>query len=95
MSISAWPSILPCKPGSACALLHSSPLAETAGSNTTRIATIIVAPMNSAAANCHPIRTTMMLASSATRFVDVNSKTMAAAKCTLFRKMERATATAA
>jgi len=52
-------------------------------------------PANSARVNCQPRRIAMMIPSSITRFVDANSKAIAAVKCAPFWKSERASATAA
>ena len=52
-------------------------------------------PVNSASVNCQPIKTARMMPSSMTRFVDANSNAIAAVKSAPFRKMERASATAA
>src|SRR5438034_5815862 len=52
-------------------------------------------PRNSAAANCHPIRTMMMIVSSATKFVDASWNAIAAVKFAPLRKIDRARATAA
>ena len=52
-------------------------------------------PENSAAVNCQPIRTARMMPSSITRFVEANSNAIAAVKSAPFRKIERASATAA
>src|SRR5205085_7983104 len=57
--------------------------------------TIIGPPINSAAANCHPISTMMIMVSSATKFVDASWKAIAAVKLAPLRKIERASATAA
>src|ERR1700721_4585134 len=60
-----------------------------------RMATMIGAPMNSAAANHHPIRTTRTTLSSITRLVEAISNAMAAVKSAPLRNKERASATAA
>ena len=52
-------------------------------------------PRNSATVNCQPRRNTIMIPSSMTRFVEANSKAIAAVKLAPFRKMDRASATAA
>src|SRR5436305_11434967 len=52
-------------------------------------------PKNSAAANCQPIRTMMIMVSSATKFVDASWNAIAAVKFAPLRKIERARATAA
>src|SRR5207237_9740777 len=52
-------------------------------------------PMNSAAANCHPISTMMMMVNSATKLVEASSNAIAAVKSAPLRKIERARATAA
>ena len=52
-------------------------------------------PTNSAAVNCHAIRTASRMPSSITRFVDANSKAIAAVKSAPRRKIDRASATAA
>src|SRR5439155_27273595 len=62
---------------------------------TARMAIINSPPTNSASVNCHPSSRTMMIPSSMTRFVDANSKAMAAVKLAPLRKIERASATAA
>src|SRR5207253_4549399 len=63
--------------------------------NIAMITTINRPPANSASANCQPIRTIKMMLSSATRFVDATSKAIAAVKSAPFRKIDRASATAA
>src|SRR5439155_10410678 len=60
-----------------------------------RSTTMTTPPENSAAANCQPIRTARMIPSSMTRFVEANSKAIAAVKFAPLRKIERASATAA
>ena len=52
-------------------------------------------PVNSAAANGQPRRTTRMMPSSMTRLVEAISNTMADVKLAPFWKIERAIATAA
>src|SRR2546428_14094650 len=52
-------------------------------------------PTNSAAVNCQPISTARRIPSSITRFVDANSKAIAAVKLAPFRNRDRASATAA
>ena len=52
-------------------------------------------PTNSAAVNCHPMRTARITPSSTTRLVEAISKTMAAVKLAPLRKRARARATAA
>src|SRR5205823_11737224 len=52
-------------------------------------------PTNSAAVNCHPMRMARMIPSSITRFVEANSKAIAAVKFAPLRKIDRASATAA
>jgi len=59
------------------------------------IATISNPLANSATMNCHPIRTTRMMASSATRLVEASSNAIAAVKFAPLRNSERASATAA
>jgi len=59
------------------------------------IATIITPPANSAATNCHPIKTAKMIPSSTTRFVEANWNAIAAMKSAPLRNIERANATAA
>src|SRR5437899_12706637 len=59
------------------------------------ITTINRPPANSASANCQPISTIKMMLSSATRFVDANSKAIAAVKSAPLRKIDLASATAA
>src|SRR5438874_3738613 len=52
-------------------------------------------PTNSAAANCHPISTMMMMVNSATKLVEASSNAIAAVKSAPLRKIDRARATAA
>ncbi len=52
-------------------------------------------PMNSAAANCQPIRMTRMIPSSITRFVEAISKVIAAVKFAPLLNSDLASATAA
>src|SRR3954451_17651934 len=52
-------------------------------------------PMNSAAANCHPMSTSRTTPSSRTRFVDANMNTIAATKSAPFWKSDFAIAVAA
>jgi hypothetical protein len=59
------------------------------------VATISNPPTNSATMNCHPIRTTRMMASSATRLVEASSNAIVAVKFAPLRNSERANATAA
>src|SRR6058998_768344 len=96
MSISAWPSIAPTRPRSACSRAsRTSAGRRNALKRTARMAIISSPPTNSASVNCHPSSRTMMIPSSMTRFVDANSKAMAAVKLAPLRKIERASATAA
>src|SRR5206468_622418 len=66
-----------------------------AASATARIATIRTPPTNTASVNCQPSSNARITPSSITRFVEANSKAIAAVKFAPFRKMERARATAA
>ena len=96
MSISAWPSIEPRSPRSDWRLAISTSRGVSNRRNSTaRNNTIRGPPTNSASANCHPISSHSRIPSSITRFVDANSKAMAAVKSAPLRKMERASATAA
>src|SRR5882724_3944621 len=96
MSISAWPSIEPTRPRSACRRASSTmSRRRNARNRATRITTISGPPRNSAAANGQPRRRTMMMLSSTTRFVEANSKAIAAVKFAPLRKIDRASATAA
>src|SRR5439155_101024 len=96
MSISAWPSIAPTRPRSACSRAsRTSAGRRNALKRTARMAIINSPPTNSASVNCYPSSRTMMIPSSMTRFVDANSKAMAAVKLAPLRKIERASATAA
>src|SRR5213594_4353273 len=96
MAISAWPSIAPTRPRSACSRAsRTSAGRRNALKRTARMAIINSPPTNSASVNCHPSSRTMMIPSSMTRFVDANSKAMAAVKLAPLRKIERASATAA
>src|SRR5205823_1107186 len=52
-------------------------------------------PTSSASANCHPIKTMSRIPSSITRLVEANSNAIAAEKSAPFRKIARASATAA
>ncbi len=52
-------------------------------------------PTNSAAVNCHAIRTASRMPSSITRFVEANWNAIAAVKSAPRRKIDRASATAA
>ena len=56
---------------------------------------MMMPPMYSAATNSHPISRYRMIPSSITRFVEANSKAMAAVKFAPLRKIDRASATAA
>src|SRR5665213_985080 len=96
MRISAWPSIRPATPFSACALA----CATRAGvrnhlKSRARIVTITAAPTTSATANCQPRKTIMTIVNSSTRFVEAISNVIAAVKSAPFRKIDRAIATAA
>src|SRR6058998_209562 len=93
ISISAWPSIEPTRPRSACSRASRTSSGRRNALN--RMAIIRSPPMNSASVNCHPSSRTMMIPSSMTRFVDANSKVMAAVKLAPLRKIDRASATAA
>src|SRR5437870_9292261 len=96
MSISAWPSILPLRPLSACVRASATSLRDKNILNSTATNTTINGPpTNSAAANCQPMSTTMMMVSSATKLVEASSKAIAAVKFAPLRKIERASATAA
>ena len=53
------------------------------------------APTNSASANCQPIRMAMMMANSATKFVEAISKAIAAVKLAPLRMSDLVIATAA
>src|SRR6202790_5109153 len=81
ISISAWPSIRPAMPLSACRLASSSrSRVRNRRNSTTNSATISGAPMNSASVNCQPKNTSMMMASSTTRLVEAISNAIAAVK---------------
>src|ERR1700731_2708295 len=88
--------MLPLIPLSAC--FRASPInfRDRKILKSTAIITIINGPpVNSASANCQPIRTIRMTLSSATRLVEASSNAIAAVKSAPFRKIERANATAA
>src|SRR5437773_9067815 len=96
MSISAWPSILPLSPLPACVRASATSLRDKNLLNSSAmITTINGPPTNSAAANCQPMSTMMMMVSSATKLVEASSKAIAAVKFAPLRKIERASATAA
>src|SRR5438874_4969988 len=96
MSISAWPSIFPFKPLSACVLASVTSFRDKNSLNSSAIRTTINGPpRNSAAANCHPISTIIMMVNSATKLVEASSNAIAAVKSAPLRKIERARATAA
>src|SRR6202790_2904825 len=81
ISISAWPSIRPAMPLSACRLASSSrSRVRNRRDSTTNSATISGAPMKSGSANCQPKNTSMMMASSTTRLVEAISNAIAAVK---------------
>src|SRR6266849_4041853 len=96
ISIAACPSILPVNPFSACALAICTSFGVKVKRKITAMKiTIKIPPTNSAAMNGHPIRTIRIMPSSITRLVEASSKTIAEVKLAPFRKMERASATAA
>src|SRR6266403_805961 len=96
MSISAWPSIVPLSPLPACVRASATSLRDKNSLNSSAMRTTINGPpTNSAAANCQPISTMMMMVSSATKFVEASSNAIAAVKLAPLRKIERASATAA
>src|SRR5437763_14612108 len=96
MSISAWPSMTPLIPLSACGLASLISLRERKIlKSTAMITTIKGPPTNSASANCQPISTIKMIDNSATRLVEATSNAIAAVKSAPLRKIERARATAA
>jgi hypothetical protein len=73
MSIAACPSMRPTSPRSACRFASAIRCCVmTPRSMTVSNATIIKPPANSAATNCHPIRTAKMMPSSMTRLVEAN-----------------------
>ena len=67
----------------------------TPRSMTVSSATIINPPANSAATNCHPIKTATMMPRSMTRLVEANWNAIAAMKSAPLRNIERANATPA
>src|SRR5262249_16186721 len=88
MSISACPSILPLSPFSDCERASIISLRDKNILKSSAIITTINGPpRNSAAANCQPIKTMMMIVSSATRFVDASWKAIAAVKFAPLRKI--------
>src|SRR5215471_20190579 len=88
--------MIPATPLSACSLAAAKSSRDKKALNSSAmIATISGAPANSATINCQPIRTTRIIASSATRLVDASSKAIVAVKFAPLRKIERASATAA
>src|SRR5205823_7572228 len=90
------PSIFPFKPLSACSRACLTSLRDrNSRKSTAMIATISGPPANSAAANCQPSNTIIMIDNSATRLVDASSNAIAAVKSAPLRKTERASATAA
>src|SRR5919197_2254577 len=96
MSISAWPSIRPSTPRSACARASSTGPRRRKSRKTSASSTIISGPpTNSPSVNCQPRTRAIRIPSSATRFVEANSKAVAAVKSAPRRKSERASATAA
>ena len=68
---------------------------RNARNSRTRTTIITGPPTNSASANRHPINTASTTPSSITRFVEANSNAIAAVKFAPFRKIDRASATAA
>src|SRR5579859_2625852 len=96
ISIAACPSILPVSPFSACSFaLCTSFGVKVKRKSTAMKITIKRPPTNSAAVNCHPIRTIKIIPSSITRLVEASSNAIAETKLAPFWKMERASATAA
>src|SRR5919197_1366735 len=96
MPISAWPSIRPSTPRSACSSASSTSRRRRNRRNTSASRTIISGPpTNSPSVNCQPRTSAIRIPSSTTRFVDANSKAVAAVKSAPRRKSERASATAA
>ena len=88
--------MLPLIPLSACCLASLISLRERKIlKSTAMITTISGPPTNSASANCQPMRTMRMIDNSATRFVEASSNAIAAVKSAPFRKIDRASATAA
>src|SRR5262245_2804941 len=96
MSISAWPSIEPSRPFSASWSASSTRLCFRKSRNASARMTIISGPpTNSPRTNCHPSSSQMMIPSSITRFVEANSKAIAAVKFAPLRNSDRARATEA
>src|SRR6266536_3823751 len=96
MSMPAWPSMRPAMPRSAWRRACSTRLGRSVALNSrARKAIISGPPTNSAAVNCQPRSTAMMMPSSITRLVEANWKAIAAVKSAPLRKIERASATAA
>src|SRR6266545_4315140 len=96
MSMPAWPSMRPAMPRSAWRRACSTRLGRSVALNSrARKAIISGPPTNSAAVNCQPRSTAMMMPSSITRLVEANWKAIAAVKSAPLRKIERAKATAA
>src|SRR5919197_810535 len=96
MSISAWPSITPTRPLSACRRATSTSLGRSSARNATASSTIISGPpTTSARVNCQRTSTARMMPSSMTRLVEANWNAIALVKLAPLRKIERASATAA
>jgi hypothetical protein len=80
----------------ACSRAFSISRVRTNNRNNTASSTIMIGPpTNSAAVNCQPISSAMMMPSSTTRLVEPISKAIAAVKCAPLRNNDRASATAA
>ena len=96
MSIRAWPSIEPARPRSACTCAATTSFCRRSTRKRAAMSTIITGPpTNSAAVNCHPRSSAMMIPSSITRLVDAISNTITAVKLAPLRNSARASATAA
>jgi hypothetical protein len=96
ISISAWPSMRPSTPRSACSRASSTSRRRRKARKTSASSTIMSGPpTNSPSVNCQPRISAMMIPSSITRLVEANSNAIAAVKSAPVRKSERASATAA
>ena len=96
MSMAVCPSMDPARPRSAWTLASATSRWRSASRKITVMRTIMIGPpTNSAAVNCHPSKSAMMMPNSTTRLVEAISKTMAAVKSAPFRNSPRARATAA